>query len=1135
MATLMSAYPRFEAVQTPRVLRFLVFSILLIFGFYTHAETLYFNQLKSKDGLADDKVQAIVRGQESYVWIGTYSGLSRFDGKRIVNYKYAINDERSIPSNNITTLFLSSDSVLWLGTHDGGLAYYDHIHDSFISFNTLNSALPSNTVTAIDEGHDGVLWVGTADGLCFWDPQEKKLKSADFISGSSRVRINTSVTAIDCAPDNTIWIGTANGVFQYNSVQYKLSSVTGAFEDCHVLDLKCSDGNVWLGTKENGLLCYKSGQAELANYFVDSDDCSQVNDLAFDKEGNLWFAIDLKGIYKLGLDDGGIDFFCQNKQDENSLGSERPSTIYIDESGVVWVGHTRKGLSYSVLSKSAQIVRQKSLENDHFFEFVQALTFKNDKLVAIGTDGYGVSICEYDRYENQMSEIKNYLAGMSVLSLCFSPSKDTLWAGTYRNGLILIDLKSGKTQQFSHVHKKTESIAGNDVRSIAYNNDKTKLLLAIHGAGMSVYNLKTKRFTNHIAEKEDVARIKNPWVYEVMTDKSGVVWAASAYGLSRMNEPLPIFKTYLYKPDQPENVSRCHFVDIYEDRQGRFWAATENGICLFNRNAEIFEFFAPRMVDDVKVGILSIEEDGDGNLWLPSTEGLLLFDTKQKKFKRALQSDIVGAKDFFRRSSAQNSEGTILLGCSKGILAVKPSNVFAESGQYSLSVNIDEFRVHNKLVKSYVDSAMLHMHIKYMDSIALLSHQNSISIYYSAVDFFAPSLHQYRYRLVGFDKNWNYVGQDNRAVYTELHPGSYTFEVEVSRDGEKWVSREKPLHITVLTAWWMTWWFKASAAVTVLLMFVAVYRLRINSIKANEKKMAALVTQRTKELENTLRTIEENNIWIKAQNRTLSFQKEEIEAQKEAIKKKNDELLEVNQTKDKFLSIIAHDLKNPLHAVLGFSELLLNRERTVDEERKRLYFEQIHTSTSHLLAILDNLLQWARSQTSHLAVQPVQLFADLVVYDNLDQLKDFASRKDIRLQSEVHKSIEFYADKNMVNTILRNLISNAIKYSYKGGAVTVSSDNDSNGGVLFCVKDNGTGMSEEKASKLFALGKKQSAPGTHNEVGTGLGLIICKEFIEKHNGKIWLESEEGVGSSFFFSIPSVTALNLSVESLAKQN
>ncbi|MFP4041702.1 MAG: ATP-binding protein [Bacteroidales bacterium] len=245
----------------------------------------------------------------------------------------------------------------------------------------------------------------------------------------------------------------------------------------------------------------------------------------------------------------------------------------------------------------------------------------------------------------------------------------------------------------------------------------------------------------------------------------------------------------------------------------------------------------------------------------------------------------------------------------------------------------------------------------------------------------------------------------------------------------------------------------------------------------------------------------------------------ELKLEKEDIEKQKLNLEELNATKDKFFSIIAHDLKNPFNSVIGLSELLLYRYDSYDDAKIKEFIEQIHTFSSNAYNLLDNLLQWARSQTGRLKHKPADLNAEELIRENMNLLQDAADRKNIELTSDVNNSIHCYADPNMVKTIIRNLISNAIKFTNENGKVYLTAEKEQGNKVKFSVVDNGVGIPEDKVDQIFDLTSHYSREGTNSEKGTGLGLILCKEFVEKNGGEIWVESEEGKGSTFNFTLP----------------
>jgi signal transduction histidine kinase len=233
---------------------------------------------------------------------------------------------------------------------------------------------------------------------------------------------------------------------------------------------------------------------------------------------------------------------------------------------------------------------------------------------------------------------------------------------------------------------------------------------------------------------------------------------------------------------------------------------------------------------------------------------------------------------------------------------------------------------------------------------------------------------------------------------------------------------------------------------------------------------------------------------------------------------KTAELNELNASKDKFFSIIAHDLKNPFNSIIGLSEILKEEIRSGELERIEEYAGMINISAVQTLRLLENLLEWANSQTGILLFNPVSIKLCELLEEEFSILNDMAIGKNIELKSFITDNLTIIADKNMIKTILRNLISNAIKFTHKNGKVEIKAIKN-NRQMEISVSDNGIGMTKKTIAKLFRIDANLLTRGTENEKGTGLGLFLCKEFVEKHGGKIWVESESGKGSIFKFSLP----------------
>lgn len=256
----------------------------------------------------------------------------------------------------------------------------------------------------------------------------------------------------------------------------------------------------------------------------------------------------------------------------------------------------------------------------------------------------------------------------------------------------------------------------------------------------------------------------------------------------------------------------------------------------------------------------------------------------------------------------------------------------------------------------------------------------------------------------------------------------------------------------------------------------------------------------------------------KKTNRLLSIKNVELELANLKLQESEKDLIELNATKDKFFSIIAHDLKNPFNALLGFSELLQNNFDSYTNEEKKEYINVIYESSQSLFKLLDNLLQWSRTQTGTLNYYPELFGLFPVVNQEVEHQQVNADKKKIKIKVLVEENTLAYADKNIISTVIRNLISNAIKFTDIAGKIEIQARETDNN-IEVSVSDSGVGIEPEDLDKLFRLDGSLTTKGTANEEGTGLGLILCKEFIERNNGKIWVVSKKGKGSTFLFTLP----------------
>ncbi len=249
----------------------------------------------------------------------------------------------------------------------------------------------------------------------------------------------------------------------------------------------------------------------------------------------------------------------------------------------------------------------------------------------------------------------------------------------------------------------------------------------------------------------------------------------------------------------------------------------------------------------------------------------------------------------------------------------------------------------------------------------------------------------------------------------------------------------------------------------------------------------------------------------KRSNKVLQEANDKVQLQNVALQ-------DLNATKDKFFSIISHDLKGPLNSLTSFSGLLINHTDSLSKDEIKMLAKDLDKSLKNLFALLENLLEWSRSQTGKIEFKPEAFDIHTLLEQNKDLLTTQAQNKKITLENGSTPEQMIYAHRNSINTVVRNLIANAIKFTPEGGKITVSSQSQADS-VVVSIADTGVGMSKDVMNKLFRIDTKHTTKGTADEKGTGLGLILCKEFVEKNGGHIWVESEEGKGSVFRFTVP----------------
>jgi signal transduction histidine kinase len=567
---------------------------------------------------------------------------------------------------------------------------------------------------------------------------------------------------------------------------------------------------------------------------------------------------------------------------------------------------------------------------------------------------------------------------------------------------------------------------------------------------------------------------------------------------------------------------------IYEDKMGHLWVGTKlQGLNLFDRTNK--RFIRYTMFDGLPSNsIYCILEDANGNLWLGTHNGISKFNPVAKIFQNFNKDYGLQDNVFTSEAQCRSKSGELIFGGNNGFNIFYPEKIKKEI--YYAPLVITSIKIFDQTICRDLSKPV---------KLTLTYSQNYISFGFALLDYFNPLQNEYQYKMEGVDNNWVLSGNRHYASYSSLKPGRYIFYAKASNAYGTWNNNDISVEITILPPWWQTWWFKLMFFLILIVSISFAYYLRIKRYREKQKELTVLVRQRTKEISHAndillerqarieeyakelltrTENLREANDVLLDNQKLIEKQAEQLQDSNQQLKYTNEQLAILNSTKDRFFSIIAHDLRNPFNTVSGFAEVLQREYKMLPPEKIERFLKLIYISSTNGNSLLENLLQWSRAQTGSITFEPSKLNLSAIADATINMMSGDAVHKNIKIYSPIDQGITVFADENMLKTIFRNLVSNGIKFTPEMGDITITSTLQKSQ-VEVTVADTGVGIPSENIAKLFRIETAVTTKGTANETGTGLGLILCKEFIEKHNGKIWVESEVGKGSKFKFTLP----------------
>lgn len=847
-------------------------------------------------------------------------------------------------------------------------------------------------------------------------------------------------------------------------------------------------GDMWIGTPggldqlkvgERGFIHYNHdyrSDASLSNHFVRA--------VLADKSGNLWIATEGGGLNRLSRNREGRMVSESYSASRNGLNHNIVLSLMIDQSDNLWIG-TLSGINKTDLKKQKFKLYRRS-DSPYSVDLagnVIASVYKDEHNVLwIGNWGQGLNL-----YNRETGTVEHYSSAMSgihyipddYVHCIFEDDQQTIWIGT-RDGLLVFD-KTGRSFSRPGIRLKNSRFPGfSDLRINMMIQDRHRAFWIATNDGIYRVSRDGSEVEHFYAGAGADHSISANLVYALLEDKDGDIWVGTINGLDVIEGGNAAISHFRKQEGTPNSLSDNFITALCEDMEGNIWIGTNSYVNQYSKKKKTFKYYSGEQGFPSNL-VYSILEDRKHCLWFATGNGLCCLVPGSEKFISYTVEDGLQSPEFNLRAAFQSREGELFFGGMNGLNSFFPDSL--NTNPHIPMIEITSVYVMSKGVREVINPGM-------NSQIDLQYNKNTFTVEFAAMEFTNPSKNEYAYRLEGADDNWIEIGKRNFVAFTNLPPGEYTMRVKGCNNDGRWNETGVSLRIVIHPPWWKS----NLAYVAYLLLLVFLIFLYV---KMRERH---LVRERN---------ILEEKIRLRTQL---------IEKQKAEILNKNAELKDLNASKDRFFSIIAHDLRNPFNTIIGLTDVLLITLNNIDPLKLQRTLESIRTSSQQAYELLENLLLWARSQTETISFRPEQIDLQALVEESTALVAVQASRKNIAITTDYRQCRQITGDVNMIYTILRNLLTNALKYTHRNGEIHVRIEEEKNFCIL-SIKDTGIGIPAEKIKSVFSIDTVHKTKGTDQEPGTGLGLILCNELIKKHGGRIEVESEAGKGSLFRVFIP----------------
>lgn len=1064
-------------------------------------KNIKFRNLNVEDGLSHSWVKSVAKDSRGFIWIGTLTGLNRYDGYDFKVFQHDENDPRSLGDDQVARIFEDSKGRLWVSTANAGIVnlYHPESEDFDVYKLPGRDLLEANlghvaTDGPIFEDSRGNLWVGTEFGVTLYDSIANTFNQFPLITENNEIPSSTAVYSITEDDKGVLWFGTLHGVIKLNPKDHSTKTYVPS-DDPNSISYpliksihKDENGNIWLGTFRGGINLYDPENDNFIRYQFDPNNKNSLSSNAIlSLEGND------NGKLFIGTENGGLNIFDLETKTfqvvkpqidyDFSLSSNSIYALFYDnESQILWVGTFNGGVDYispwakAFIHHKAQLTR---LNNNKVTDLLE----DEKGNLWIGTDGGGLNVRSaidgsYKYYQHDLFD-QNSIMSNAVLAI-LNDSEKNIWIGTYDGGL---DLLNKKTDQFIHYRYNANdpySLGGFHV-SCLYEDNEGNIWVGMFDAGVSVLNKATGKFTRYLNDSLDNSTLSNNFVQSIHGDSDGRIFVTTMNDIDVFNPEDGTFSRF-----DEKNLSGVRRAIVEEDSKNNLWIGSASGLHKYNKSGNLLKHYTTSngLPDNNITGIL---EDPQENLWISTHNGLVKFEnalsiTDSSFFRSfSVQEGLQGA-EFKIGSYLQGRNGLMYFGGQNGYNSFDPELIVADPN--IPPVVITNFKIFNKNAE-VGEGKLLEKPILELEEIVLTHEESVFTFEFAALGYSLPIANTYAYKMDGFEDDWNYVGNTRSATYTNLDQGDYIFRVKAANGDGVWNEQGSQVRIKILPPFYQTWYFRTFTAITLVTLILLYNRYRTLNMERTQRELESKVLERTHELER--------------KNEELAVLNEEKQLAQQKMWE-SEKMAALG-----FLSAgVAHEINNPLGFIKGGVEAL---PKFVDDGNKDI---------QKLLAIINEGVRRTTTivkSLSHFSRTSIKMNEKLDLHDILDNCLVLLENK---LKHKIELKKTFINDKAIIegnegrmHQAILNLIANAEQAIEDEGKITITTATKQNR-IMLKITDTGSGISSEDLPHIMAPFFTTKAPG----VGTGLGLSITYNIVEEHHGTIKVDSKLGKGTTF---------------------